>query len=451
MHFAVLSAVAAVVFLPLLISASPVSSPDGISIPITSRISEFGPVADIGALRAQLAHLQGKYAHTLENFKKNTGADHPLAIVFNGSSRLTKRVTGSESLTKGNDINYLWYGNVGIGTPPVNFKIHFDTGSSDLFVPSTLCLSCGSHTRYNTSTSFTAKDLGRPFSHQYPDSSSVSGKLFTDTVSVAGLKATKQTLGSATNYSSSFQDSPADGIMGLAFPSLSAYPATPFFNTLIQQGTVSAGQFALKLSSSRCSSPSLFLGGADPSLYTGPINWNPVTHQAYWQIALGGISVGGEQPVTTGSCIVDSGTTLIAGDSSSVAAIYAAIPGSINKGSGFYSYKIDDGWTGFKSSLLVKASISLTFGGISYPLPSSAFSLGQVSAGSSDCYGAIVVIGNPETWVVGSRFMQGVYTYEKLLFSLYPTGKKNPEVVEFCNFPRVFDFDHNRVGFASLR
>jgi hypothetical protein len=59
MYLSVLSAVAAIVFLPLLVSASPVSRPEGISIPITSHISEFGRVADIDALRAQLAHLQG--------------------------------------------------------------------------------------------------------------------------------------------------------------------------------------------------------------------------------------------------------------------------------------------------------------------------------------------------------------------------------------------------------
>ena len=64
--------------------------------------------------------------------------------------------------------------------------------------------------------------------------------------------------------------------MGLAFPSLSSYPATPYFNTLISQGVVSAGQFGFKLASS---GSSLFLGGADSSLYTGAINWNPVTKQ----------------------------------------------------------------------------------------------------------------------------------------------------------------------------
>ena len=64
--------------------------------------------------------------------------------------------------------------------------------------------------------------------------------------------------------------------MGLAFPSLSSFPATPYFNTLIREGAVSAGQFGFKLASS---GSSLFLGGADSRLYKGAINWNPVTQQ----------------------------------------------------------------------------------------------------------------------------------------------------------------------------
>ena len=59
MHLSVLSTAAAVVSLPLLAAATPVLSPKGISIPLSKRASKPGPVADIPALQAQLARLEG--------------------------------------------------------------------------------------------------------------------------------------------------------------------------------------------------------------------------------------------------------------------------------------------------------------------------------------------------------------------------------------------------------
>ena len=62
----------------------------------------------------------------------------------------------------------------------------FDTGSSDLCLPSTGCdISCDGHTRYNPSASGT--DLNKTFELQYEDGSSVSGEQYNDTVSIAGL------------------------------------------------------------------------------------------------------------------------------------------------------------------------------------------------------------------------------------------------------------------------
>lgn len=93
--------------------------------------------------------------------------------------------------------------------------VDFDTGSSDLFLPGPDCGStCSGHTKYDPSSSSTSSDVGKSFSLQYGDGSTVSGEQWTDTVSIAGLTAKKQTLGAAKQYSSGFESSqfPADGL-----------------------------------------------------------------------------------------------------------------------------------------------------------------------------------------------------------------------------------------------
>jgi cathepsin D len=96
----------------------------------------------------------------------------------------------------------------------VHGTVDFDTGSSDLFLPASSCGStCSGHTKYNPAKSSTSKALGKSFSLAYGDGSTVKGKQYSDKVTISGLTATKQTLGSATKYSTGFESSqfPADG------------------------------------------------------------------------------------------------------------------------------------------------------------------------------------------------------------------------------------------------
>jgi cathepsin D len=215
-----------------------------------------------------------------------------------------KRSLAQEPLTDEN--SQLWIGTISVGTPPVQYTVDFDTGSSDLFLPGKNCDStCSGHTLYDPSASSTSSDVGSTFSLSYGDGSTVSGEQYTDTVSIQGLTATKQTLGAAKQYSSGFESSnfPADGLMGMGFQSISEYNAPPVFQSLVAQSQTDSSVFAMKLAASGAE---LSLGDLNSDLYTGQVTYLPVSKQGYWQTTFDALNVGGQSVVSSTACIIDS-------------------------------------------------------------------------------------------------------------------------------------------------
>lgn len=73
----------------------------------------------------------------------------------NPSPSTLLRGTGKVTISEFEDAQF--YGPITLGTPPQNFNVIFDTGSSNLWVPNTNCsvLSCGLHARFDSSKSST--------------------------------------------------------------------------------------------------------------------------------------------------------------------------------------------------------------------------------------------------------------------------------------------------------
>ncbi|KAI0688123.1 acid protease [Cytidiella melzeri] len=409
------------VALALMASATPVARDQGISINLAKRSSltkEDGTFDHEAAILHNI-HIHNKYQRNLRALQANTGGlpkDFQIKEFRTVPDSLQKRATGSESLTDEED-DEEWAGKISVGTPAQSFLIDFDTGSSDLWIPSSSCTSstCSSKSKYKASSSSTSAKKSGTFSIEYGDGSTVSGPIYTDTVTVAGLTATGQYFSPVTTLSSSFSDDPIDGILGLAFPSLSNLGENPFFNTLISEGKVTSGVFGFKLAST---GSTLFLGGTDTSKYTGSIEYHSVdTSTGFWQATGAKAVVGSSAAVSNFDTVIDSGTTIIYGPPSAVKTFYSKIEGSkvYDESEGYYEYPCS-----------TTESVGFSWGGKTWTVSAKNFNLG--SAGSSgQCVGAIAGqdIGLGEsTWLLGDSFMKNVYT--------------------------AFSFDEDAVGFAAL-
>ncbi|KAJ7742244.1 hypothetical protein B0H16DRAFT_1728196 [Mycena metata] len=127
----------------------------------------------------------------------------------------------------------------------------------------------------------------------------------------------------------------------------------------------------------------------------------------------GEITVQGKSvPITSGASALatfDLTTTLIAGPTSDVVALWAAVPGAVPSAS-------QPGFFQFACSTRIKVSVS--FGGHLWPIDPADMNIGTVTQGSSQCLGAIYELqrgldiintdGQPN-WVFGSAFMKNVF------------------------------------------
>ena len=129
---------------------------------------------------------------------------------------------------------------------------------------------------------------------------------------------------------------------------------------------------------------------------------------------------------------IDTGTTLIGGPSAVVSAVYAQIPGSqqfSDNLAGFYGFRmfpsllvnsdLDTLRYAFSLACSTTISVTMAFGGKSWPIDAQDMNFGRVSTTSDICLGGIFDLtagtsiggggGNPN-WVVGGTFLKNVYS-----------------------------------------
>ncbi|KAH8682339.1 aspartic peptidase domain-containing protein [Xylariales sp. PMI_506] len=274
-----------------------------------------------------------------------TSAVSQLLQQLNTSSPNVEAVTSNAgdvtATPDGNDLEYLCA--VQIGTPPQTLNLNFDTGSSDLWVFSSLTPSSevDGQTVFDIQSSSTASQIeGASWSIGYADGSTSGGSVYTDVVSVGGVVVQTQAVEIAEQLSSSLtQRTNSDGILGLGFSNLNmvqptkqqtffdnamASLASPLFTANLKQGEPGNYNF----------------GFIDPTEYTGYLYLFPVNASTgYWEFTANGYQIGDSGSVSlTHTAILDTGTTLLYVPEEIAEGYYSQVEGSVNDVSGAGGY-----------------------------------------------------------------------------------------------------------------
>lgn len=312
---------------------------------------------------------------------------------------------------------------VQIGYPAQTFNHDFDTGSSDLWVCSTELSkikfhpSAVSHNMFDANKSETFAPLKEcKWNIKYGDSSTASGIVGTDDVTIGGLTVRNQAIELANNLSTEFQLSAGDGLVGLAWGTINTVQPKrvhTLVENMITQNNIpqSAQLFTAYLSSwrdateaNKCKSFYTFgyivknvpdTEGAD-IFYTDVDNTNGL-----WQFPSTSATVNGQVITRKGNkAIADTGTTLCLVHDNTCKAIYKAIPGAKYD-------RFQQGYTFPVTSMENLPTVTFAIGDVQFTVHKKDLAFANVD--DKTMYGGIQSRGNMTFDIFGGTVLKGIY------------------------------------------
>lgn len=302
-------------------------------IPLTKAKERPGDTMKKAASRLLSKYFTKGMSNVLE---QSQGLVYDEAELINQAEPFNNK-SGLVPLTNFMDAQY--YGPIGLGTPPQEFNVIFDTGSSNLWVPSSNCrsIACFFHKKYDSSLSSTYSKNGTAFKIRY-GSGPVEGYISKDTLTVGSMNIEEQLFGETTQEPGLvFAFGRFDGIFGLGYHEIAVNGVQPPFYNMMEHGLISEKLFSVWLGKQgETLGGELIFGAVDPSRFTGDIHWIPVTRKGYWEVHLESASFvydnenNKNQEWKANPCraAIDTGTSLIAMPADEAEALHANINGA---------------------------------------------------------------------------------------------------------------------------
>ncbi|KAL8866796.1 MAG: hypothetical protein Q9174_006078, partial [Haloplaca sp. 1 TL-2023] len=235
------------------------------------------------------------------------------------------------------DLQYL--ANITLGTPPQQFVVQLDTGSSDLWVPN------------DEDDSSTFEEGTDPFDIRYGDESEYRGVLVQDTIGIGDSLIEDATFGlvfEAVNVPRDTDGFSTNGVWGISFDYIQSSSVqatgdqyTGIVGLMKQEGLIERMAYSLHLDDPDAATGSILFGGVDSDKFTPPLIGLPIVPQSgseqitHMNVEFTSLTANADgrtsvlEDNVVRSAILDSGTTitLLPPD---LAAIFLDFMGAVN-------------------------------------------------------------------------------------------------------------------------
>ncbi|CCW66040.1 unnamed protein product [Phytomonas sp. Hart1] len=310
-----------------------------------------------------------------------------------------------------------FYGTISVGSSAKKFKVLFDTGSGNMWLPTEKTNMCGTKQCYSSRQSTTSTLYTNEYVAKYIGGI-VRGVLVKDTVRL-GSFTTEQFFAEVNDVSgvgNVYASAKWDGVVGMGWPSIAEYNIRPTIFSLFDANTNLAKQFAFYLPKTPNMDGELVIGGYNTKRFTGDLVPVQLTSQAHWTVAIPSAKIGNNVISKKVTGILDSGSSFISVPQKAFQKILHATSATMKEG----VYVVDC------ETINQLPNFELEIGGNKWIFKGIDY---IVRFGDKECVIGMLQENSKlfpdNTWIFGHVFFKHIYT--------------------------VFDIDQSRVSFAYAK